>query len=290
MARCRNSLLVALLESHVRSSSTRAGALLVLVALAVPASAAAAGPANPCLDAAARQRLLCPDLVMRKPFGLALDPVVRPGRVVLRAGNSIDNVGLGPAELHGVRTSRTLMRARQRVYRRRGGRIGIGTGARLFFKHVPGQASYWKFLYAARFELWRLDSAGRRIRRVRTGPKVAYCLRDLSHRFPSRRGSPPRRVYPACSQNFRRSSVVLGTSVGWSDVYPSPYPEQLIDVTGLRGCFDYVHIADPENGIFESNEDNNEAETVVRLPFTGSNRGCRSRPPNEPPPPAQYGY
>ena len=274
MGQCRNSCLVGLLESHVRSSSTRAGALLVLVALAVPASAAAARPANPCLDAAARQRLLCPDLVMRKPFGLALDPVVRPGRVVLRAGNSIDNVGLGPAELHGVRTSRTLMRARQRVYRRRGGRIGIGTGARLFFKHVPGQASYWKFLYAARFELWRLDSRGRRARRVKTGPKVSYCLRDLQHTRPGRRRSPPRRVYPACNTSAGKRRVTLGTSVGWSDVYPPSYPEQWIDVTGLRGCFAFRHTADPRNGIYESNERNNSASVTVRLPFRAGPQRC----------------
>jgi hypothetical protein len=38
-------------------------------------------------------------------------------------------------------------------------------------------------------------------------------------------------------------------------------------VTGLRGCFAYVHIADPENGVYESNEDNNEAQVIVRLPF-----------------------
>jgi hypothetical protein len=37
-----------------------------------------------------------------------------------------------------------------------------------------------------------------------------------------------------------------------------------------------VHIADPENGIFESNEDNNEAQTIVRLPFNPNRRrhGC----------------
>ena len=37
-----------------------------------------------------------------------------------------------------------------------------------------------------------------------------------------------------------------------------------------------MHIADPENGIYESNEDNNEAQTIVRLPFDERKRrrGC----------------
>ena len=224
---------------------------------------------------------------MRKPFGLALDPLVRPGRVVLRAGNSIDNVGLGPAELHGVRISGRLMRARQRIYRHRGGRIGIGTGARLFFKYIPGQASYWKFLYAARFELWRLDPRGRRVRRVKTGPKVSYCLRDFQRTRPGRRRSPPGRVYPACNTSPSKRRVTLGTSVGWSDVYPPSYPEQWIDVTGLRGCFAYRHTADPRNGIYESNERNNTASVTVRLPFRPGAQRCptaRGRAPEPVPP------
>ena len=44
-------------------------------------------------------------------------------------------------------------------------------------------------------------------------------------------------------------------------------------MTGLRGCFAYVHIADPENGIFESNEDNNEAQAIIRLPYRPITRG-----------------
>ncbi|HEY6781259.1 MAG TPA: hypothetical protein VI111_09900, partial [Thermoleophilaceae bacterium] len=61
-----------------------------------------------------------------------------------------------------------------------------------------------------------------------------------------------------------------------SDVYPPSYPEQWIDVTGLRGCFAYVHTADPENGIFESNEHNNRAQVIVRLPYRlgQRRRGC----------------
>ena len=235
---------------------------------------------NPCLDEAKARRLLCPDLEMSPPFNMFVSRT-RGGDVRLHAGNSIDSVGRGPAELRGRRTSRWKMRARQAVYRRGGGRRMLDTGARLVFKAIPGQYRYWKFFRAARFELWRLDARGRRKKLVRVGPKVSYCLRDLQRRNPQLRRSPRRFHYPACSQDFGRKRVTLGTSVGWSDVYPSTYHEQWLNVTGLRGCFAYVHIADPRNGIYESNERNNEGETVVRLPWRGEERrGCprRSRP------------
>ena len=269
------------LRLQMRRSIVTALTLACLTALLPAASPAAEPPDNPCLDREARQRLHCPDLVMRKPFGLGLDFLVRPGRVVLRAGNSIDNIGLGPAELHGVRTGRYLMRARQRIYRRRGGRVGITTGAKLFFKYIPGQTSYWKFLHAARFELWRLDADGKLTRRVKRGPKVSYCLRDLTHTRPKRRRSPRARVYPGCNTNPRARRVTIGTSVGWSDVYPPSYHEQWIDVTGLRGCFSYRHKADPLNGIYESNERNNTAAVTIRLPFRPGPQRCpgRSSPP-----------
>jgi hypothetical protein len=73
-------------------------------------------------------------------------------------------------------------------------------------------------------------------------------------------------VYPGCNQNPGQRSVTIGTSVGWADVYPSTYYEQYIDVTGLRGRFMFVHRADPRNGIWEENEDNNASGTIVKLP------------------------
>jgi hypothetical protein len=233
---------------------------------------------NPCLAERA-ERLLCPDLVMRRPYGLYTERLTMPGHTLLRAGNVIDSVGEGPAEVHGVRIGPRFMRTRQRIYTRDGERIGISTGGRLQFKFAHQSRYWWKFYDAARFELWRLDPEGRRIRLARTGPKVAYCLRDLSRTRPWLRRSPPRRVYPACSTNPRAQRVTLGTSVGWADIYPPAYPEQWIDVTGLRGCFAYVHTADPENGIWESDEDNNEAQVIVRLPFRpGRTRGgCEGR-------------
>jgi hypothetical protein len=209
--------------------------------------------------------------MMRRPFGLEVERTSR-GRVLLRAGNSIENVGAGPASLRGRRVSRgsKFMPAVQLLRRRDGGTRSVDTGGRLEYKFGHLERHYWKFHDAARFELFALDATGTRSTLVRTGPKVAYCLRDLERTRSSLRGSPRREVYPACSTNRARRAVTLGTSVGWSDTYPPAYPEQWIDVTGLRGCFAYVHTADPENAIWESDEGNNVAQVVVRLPYRRS--------------------
>ena len=83
----------------------------------------------------------------------------------------IDSVGAGPAELFGTRIGPRFMRGRQRIYTRDGGRIGVATGARLQFKFAHQSRYWWKFYNAARFELWRVDGEGRRMRKVRTGPE-----------------------------------------------------------------------------------------------------------------------
>ena len=264
-------------------------ALLTLVAAAVAASLASAQEPppgtppdrtpvdeNPCIGPRA-ERLRCPDLVMRRPYGLYTDRLTKAGSTVLRAGNVIDSVGRGPVELHGKRIGPRFMEARQRIYRRAGGRIVVETGARLQFKFAHQQRYWWKFYDAASFELWRVDERGRRLDLVRRGPKVSYCLRDLTHTRPRLRRSPRFVVYPSCSTDPGRQYVTLGTSVGWADIYPPAYPEQWIDVTGLRGCFAYVHTADPRNRIYESNEDNNEAQAIVRLPFDTDQRRQRCR-------------
>jgi subtilase family serine protease len=79
-------------------------------------------------------------------------------------------------------------------------------------------------------------------------------------------GAPTNRIYPACSQDHSRRSVVLGTSPGWSDDYPTDYDAQFVDVTGLHGRFLLVLIADPDNVILESREDNNRASRTVQIP------------------------
>ncbi len=226
--------------------------------------------ANPCLGPD-RAELRCPDLLMGTPADMYAQRTAK-GRVLLRATNDVKSRGKGPVMFRGRRTGRGEMSARQHIYRVDGSQLVSDTGAELYFKYIPGQGHYWKFVDAARFELWSVDRKGHRERLVRKGPKVYYCLRDLRRTRPGKR-SPRFRIFPGCNQDRGKRSVTLGTSVGWSDIYPSTYHEQWIDVTGLRGCFAYVHRADPKGRIWESNEGNNDSQRYVRLPW-GRSKKC----------------
>jgi hypothetical protein len=255
----------------------------VLAATATLAALAAAVP-NPCHAPALALR--CPDLVVAPPSHLRVERSPSRRHVVLRMENRIVNVGAGPAELFGQRSSLTEMHARQVIGDANGVRRRYETGAELYFKSVPSRGgSYWKFHDAARFELWAVDLTARRTQQVRTGPKLDYCLRDLDRV----RGGPTvrrTRFFGACNQRGRKREVTLGTSVGWADVYPSTYPDNWIDVTGLTGCFAVVHRVDPGNGIFESNEANNVSSKIVRLPFKPGPQRCPRLAPTPPAPPA----
>jgi hypothetical protein len=275
---------------RLRITTAAACCAVCLAVAASPARAADVDP-NVCLTAFA-PGLRCPDIIMDRPWGLYLDKGTNPGRALLRAGNAIESIGKGPVELHGVRYNRVYMHARQRIYKRGGGYVTARTGAKLRLKFAHLSRYWWKFFNAASFQLWRVDAKGKRTRKVRTGPKVSYCLRDLAYTRPWLRGSPASRHYPACNNDVTLRRDVLGVSPGWADVYPPSYPEQWIDVTGLRGCFAYVHTADPMNGIYESNETNNRAQVIVRLPYDSSNRrgGCRGRDRGKPYDPLRTPY
>ena len=234
------------------------------------------GVKDPCRTPKTAKNLLCPDLRIAKPSEMYLDRMAVPGRAVLRATNDIRSRGLGPMELRGRRDQEFSMNVTQAIKRRAGGYALFPTQGRLRFFTVGYRwgGSYWKVRNPLRFELWRINAAGRKTRMVRTGPKQFYCFRDLERTNPSPR-SPAAEVYPACNQNPKVRNVTLGTSIGWSDIYPSTYHLQWIDVTGLRGCFAYVLHLDPGNVLFETDKKNNYSQRVVRLPWRGyDRRGC----------------
>jgi hypothetical protein len=222
---------------------------------------------------------------MRRPYAFHLRKS-RAGRDLLATANAIVNVGDGPLELRGRRTGPRRMAARQVVRPARGGQARVlEEDGEIGYFDTRTRGVYWKFRDAARFELWRLDPAtGARLELVKTSPKLYYCYRDLRRvrRLSDGRpydGSPRTEQFGACSQKAGISRVTLGTSVGWADIYPWRYPQNWIDVTGRRGCFAYVHIADPRDHFRELDETNNASSVTIRLPWRGpSATGCTPTP------------
>lgn len=250
-------------------------AAATLAALALSAAAAGAAPVpNPCEGPEAKQ-LLCPNLRIGPPTELYLDSA--GGKLRLHATSDVRSRGKGPMELHGRRNGWRTMKVNQRIYwaGAGGGHIDLQTDATLRFTDVGSYfgGAYWKVHQLARFELRRATPAGAAYGPVvRTSPKLNYCLRDLELTRPGAR-SPASRHYPGCNQNPYRNRVTLGTSVGWSDIYPADYHQQWIDVSGLRGCFAFAMTVDPMHLLYESSESDNSSRRLVRLPYPGR-PGC----------------
>jgi hypothetical protein len=250
-------------------------ALATLVAALAFAAPAAAAPwsvpsQNPCQGPQARH-LLCPNLRIGTPSEMYVSTY--EGRTLLHATSDVESRGRGPMELHGRRDGPASMKVTQRIYKVGGGHITVRTHASLQFTDVGEYfgGSYWKVHQLARFELRRVRPEGGLGPVLRASPKLNYCLRDLDRTRPGAH-SPTHRVYPGCNQDPSIRRDRLGTSVGWSDIYPSDYDKQYIDVTGLRGCFVFQMTVDPKELLFESNENDNTSRRRVRLPYTGA--GC----------------
>jgi len=248
-------------------------AAAALAALALPAvGAGAAAIPNPCTGPEAKH-LLCPNLRIGPPGGIYVDSY--DGRVLLHATSDVRSRGKGPIELRGRRNGWRTMKTVQRIHRAGGGHLDLRSEATLRFTDVGAYfgGAYWKVHQLARFELRRSTPAGAAYGAVvGASPKLNYCLRDLERTRPGGR-SPVNRHYPRCNQNPYRNRVVLGTSVGWSDIYPANYDKQWIDVSGLRGCFAFAMTVDPKNLLFESNDSDNTSRRLVRLPYPGR-PGC----------------
>jgi lysyl oxidase len=248
-------------------------AIAMAAAFALSGGAAGAAAENPC-EGPQAHTLLCPNLRIGPPSEMYVQGDGR-GRQLLRATSDVRSRGLGPMELRGRRNGWRTMRTVQRIYRKGGGHLDVRSEAMLRFTGVGAYFGgfYWKVHQLARFNLRRVRPDGRLGGVVRTSPKLNYCLRDLELTRPGRR-APSSRHYPGCNQNPYQDRVTLGTSVGWSDVYPASYHQQWINVAGLRGCFAFEMVVDPKELLFESNEEDNTSVRTVRLPFTGET-GCR---------------
>jgi Lysyl oxidase len=270
----------------------RVASAVLLALAAVPVASVSGAPGgvggsatNPCVGPGSAH-LLCPDLRVGPATDLYVEQrgggyyrgstYYAAGRgTLLHASNDIRSRGRGPMELRGRKYKRHWMRANQAIYRAGGGVKVFRTEMRLHFFDVGYEwgGSYWKVHNPLSMEIWSLDDRRRPEHRVRKGPKVFYCFRDLERTKPMRR-SPHHPVYGACSQDPGRKRLRLGTSVGWSDIYPSDYDRQWVSVGGLRGCYAFVMRVDPLNLLYESNERNNRSVRIVRLPYHDGPQHC----------------
>ena len=229
-------------------------------------------PDNPCRVKDAPE-LLCPNLRIGPPREIYVQNV-GPGASCCGRPATSAAAAAGRSSCTARRNGRRTMKVTQRIYNVGGGHITVRTEASLHFTDVGSYfgGSYWKVHQLPASSCAGLGPDGKVGGVVRTSPKLNYCLRDL-YRTRAGAHSPPNRVYPGCNQNPYRDRVKLGTSVGWSDIYPAAYDQQWINVAGLRGCFAYRMIVDPKHHLFESNENDNTSRRLVHLPFRGR-PGC----------------
>ena len=82
----------------------------------------------------------------------------------------------------------------------------------------------------------------------------------------SRRAQSRKRVYPGCSQRAGSKERTLGTSVGWSDIYPSSYYQNWVNVRGLTRLLRVRDDRRPAEPPVRERRGQQQGSTRVRLP------------------------
>jgi hypothetical protein len=212
---------------------------------------------------------LRPDLNQRPPADLSLLTVRRGGRprFLLGFASATDNLGEGPVSIVASRASRGVptMRAGQRI-RLVGGGTRTYTDVGFLRYNVSPTHSHWHLMDFQRYELRRAADHSLVMRDRKSG----FCLTD---RWTNRvavglPGQPRRPRFTAyCGRGDTRALAVgQGTSVGYTDLYPSHFHGQNLDVTRVpAGLYVLVHRANPELLLRELRYENNAAALLVRL-------------------------
>jgi hypothetical protein len=221
---------------------------------------------------------LSPDLGAKKLTDCAASEqpcfriVSSEGRRLLKFPAITVNIGDGPVEIHGYRSTFTSTDwvASLRTYYTSG-----QTQSHL----VPKIVYYWagdghNHWHIKDFDYYQvLDKNGATLA---VSEKHGFCFedntefRDWSQNPKEHPQVPQNPVYKhesACGeQRPDATSIVHGLSVGWADTYPTTLPDQFIDITDLPDG-DYVARVkvDGQGFIKESNEDNNTASVGITI-------------------------
>jgi hypothetical protein len=162
---------------------------------------------------------------------LVLDP--QTGVVWLRFTGSPANFGAGALHVIGRRTQaeaaaatpgNNVIPAYQRIARSDGSSYEVPVGEMLYHDehkhfHMDGISRY------------RLINSGGTV--VRESPKVAFCLVDLKVVDSTLPGFKVNPTFASCSHNANATTLEMGISIGWADVYAKDLDGQSFDVTDL---------------------------------------------------------
>jgi hypothetical protein len=225
-------------------------------------------------------RELSPDLGAKKLTDCSrseqpcLRIVTTAGRRLLTFPMITVNVGDGPIEIHGYRSTRTSSdwKGTQTTYYSSGDKQSLPFPGVVFYWSGDGH-DHWHIKDFDTYDV--LDARGKA---VRVGEKHGFCFEDnTTYRDwpnnPAHPNVPAAEVYKhewSCGVNApNATSIVHGLSVGWGDTYPTTLPDQNIDITRLKdGVYTVRVIVDGQQLIKEDNENNNIAS--VRFTLKGN--------------------
>jgi hypothetical protein len=198
-----------------------------------------------------------PDLGMVRPYDVRLEKA-SDGRRLLRYTSQIANVGDAALRLEG--SNRDASGRLQQVVQR----LPDGSTAALATTMVfSGDGhNHWHVMNLEVGELIRLDNGVK----VGTLRKNGFCFYDTHSYRLSLPGAPSSPQYTTCGTSSGATSVNMGLSVGWSDVYPAGIAYQWIDVTGLTpGRYRLQIGVNGALGIRERRSDNNSSWADIQL-------------------------
>jgi hypothetical protein len=238
------------------------GLLLVLALLAATAPAGAATD-HP------------PDLAMARLRGIQIQNTA-DGRRLLRFSAIIVNVGAGAFELTAQRSdgSTSTWSAQQVIFNDAGGSHAVPVPVE--FIYSGDGHNHWHVKDLESYELVRSDNGVK----VGTGAKRGFCFFDNYQHKLTLPGAPQNVVYSSRGCGTQASTTLkMGLSVGWGDLYSWRLPDQYIDITGLTaGRYRLWATADSTGWFQEGNNANNA--TWADLQIEGNKVTIIRRAPN----------
>lgn len=242
-------------------------------------SATTSAIAGPVLLAASVQDVL-PDFYPTLNGTPYMDRTQQAGRALLRFGTQVNNAGLGPGTLvGGPANSDGTQTVYQRIYQWNSSTNALTTS----YERVAGRFTYHPthshlhFDGYAKYRLMNLDGTPviRPDGSAAQSAKIGFCLINVNSSFtlPSGQSSTTLATYRATGMPSTGCGQLQGVNPGRADVYQAALADQWIDVTGVPdGNYKVEITLDAQNGMLESDENNNVAQFSIAV--TGNGAGA----------------